>query len=66
MLKQGVISPSSPYSFPILLIEKSDNTYRFCIDYRKLNEVTKKDSYPIPRIDALPGSVYYNTVDMAS
>ena len=32
MLKQGVISPSSPYSFPILLTERSDNAYRFCID----------------------------------
>jgi hypothetical protein len=52
MLENGVISPSnSPWSSPVVLIKKKDDTYRFCVDYRKLNEITKKDSYPLPRID---------------
>ena len=72
MLEQGVISPSSsPYCSPVLLTKKSDGSFRFCIDYRRLNEqVYKKDAYPLPRIDssldALQNSVYYSTVDMAS
>ena len=71
MLEQGVISPLvSPYCFPVLLTLKADFTYSFCIYYRKLNEVVKHDSYPLARIDdrldALAGSVYISTVNMAS
>ena len=52
MLDRGVIEPStSPWSSPIVLVTKKDGTKRFCMDYRKLNSVTVKDSYPIPRID---------------
>jgi hypothetical protein len=58
----------------ILLVKKSSGdekeNFRFCIDFRKLNEVTIKDSYPLPRIDqtidALVGSRYFTTLDLAS
>lgn len=76
LLAAGIISPSrSPWSSPVLLVPKSDNPksatdWRMCIDYRKLNEVTKKEVYAIPRtedaIDALNGAKYFTTLDLAS
>lgn len=54
MLKLGVIEPSSsPWSSPVLLVKKKTGEYRFCFDGRPLNEVTKHDSYPLPRIDRI-------------
>ncbi|KAL5015646.1 hypothetical protein ScPMuIL_007270, partial [Solemya velum] len=74
MLEQGIVSPSlSPWASPIVLVEKKHDThksYRFCVDYRKLNKVTKVDAYPLPRIDdtidVLSGSQYFSTLDLAS
>ena len=71
MLKQDVIEPSeSPWASPVVLVRKKDNSLRYCIDYRKLNSVTVKDSYPLPRIDesldSLGGSKFFSTLDLAS
>ena len=50
--EQGVIEESnSRWSSPVVLDRKKDDTQRFCVDYRKLNSITKKESYPLPRID---------------
>ena len=58
MLEQGVIDPSdSPWSSPIVLVKKKDGTYRFCVDFRKLNGVTIKDAYSIA-LESLGGARY--------
>ncbi|XP_029171629.1 short-chain dehydrogenase/reductase family 16C member 6-like, partial [Nylanderia fulva] len=52
MSSRGVIEESnSPWVSPAVMVKKKDGSIRFCVDYRKLNEVTIKDSYPLPRID---------------
>jgi len=71
MLAKGIIEPSSsPWSSPVVLVKKKDGTICFCIDYRKVNGVTVKDSYPLPRIenclDALSGLQWFCTLDLAS
>jgi len=67
----GVIRKTkSPWGFPIVLIPKKDGTVRFCVDYRKLNDVTKSDVYPLPRCDdllaSLHGMKYFTAIDLES
>jgi hypothetical protein len=54
MLAQGLIQPSSSsFSSPILLVKKKDGTYRFCVDFRQLNALTAKSTFPVPVFDQL-------------
>ncbi len=69
MLKDNVVVPSnSPWASPVVLIKKKDGEWRFCVDYRRLNAITTKDVYPLPRIEdalsRLEGSRYFTILDM--
>lgn len=69
MEQEEIIEPSSsPWALPIVLIKRSDGITRFCLDYRQLNDVTKKGSHPLPRIDntlgASVGSTLFLTLDL--
>ena len=71
MAHRGVIRPpKSPWSSPVVLVGKKDGSTRFCVDFRKVNAVTRKDVYPLPRIDetldTLGGASYFTTLDLAS
>jgi hypothetical protein len=71
MLNDGVVRPSSsPWASPVVLVKKKNGNLRFCVDYRRLNAVTKKDSYPLPRIDdifdSLTGARWFSSLDLAS
>lgn len=61
---------SSPYASPIVLVQKKSGELRMCVDYRQLNAKTRKDAYPLPRIeeslDALAGAQWFSTLDLAS
>ena len=69
MLANRIIRPSSsPWSSPVVIVKKKDGNPRFCVDYRRLNSITERDVYPLPRIDdiidKLAGSQYFTTLDL--
>ncbi len=71
MLDNEIFEPAtSPWSSPTVLAKKKDGTLRFCVDFRRVNKVTKKDVHPLPRIDdtldTLSGARCWSTIDLAS
>lgn len=71
MLEDKVIEPSdSTWAANVCLVKKKDGSKRFCIDFRKLNSITRKDAYTLPRIDetldTMTGQSWFCTLDLAS
>ena len=71
MEKSGIIRKSySPWASPVVIIDKKDGSKRFCIDFRKVNDITKTDAHPLPRIDDLLEQFrtarYFSSMDLAS
>ncbi|XP_044197556.1 uncharacterized protein LOC122973849 [Thunnus albacares] len=71
MLQNGIITESSrPWAAPIVMVRKKDGSWRFCVDYRKLNSVTHKDAFPLPRIEEtltlMTQAEWFSILDLAS
>jgi hypothetical protein len=71
MLECGIVVPSlSSFTSPVLLVKKKDDSWRFCIDYRKLNIISVKNKFPLPIIDdfldEVVGAKYFSTIYLAS
>ena len=71
LVRQGIVRHStSPYASPIVIVQKKSGEIRLCVDYRELNARTRRDAYPLPRIDetldALSGARWFSTLDLAS
>lgn len=71
MLEAGVIRRSrSPWSFPVVIVDKKDGSKRFCVDFRKLNQITVKNSFPLPLIDdmltLLGNAKFFTSLDLKS
>ncbi|MCO5558817.1 hypothetical protein L7F22_012405 [Adiantum nelumboides] len=71
LVEKGMVRPSSsPFCSPALLVQKKDDTYRMCVDYRALNRITIKNRFPMPQakdlFDKLQGSTYFSRIDLKS
>jgi hypothetical protein len=71
MQRRGVIEESEgPWWIPDVLVRKKEGKLRFCLDYRKLNYITKKETFPLPRIDdtldTLAGGYWFSTLEFKS
>ena len=69
--ERGLIEPTDgAWSSPVVLVKKKDGAWRFCVDYRRLNDITCQDAFPLPRIDdsldALSGNALFSTLDLVS
>ena len=68
--KNVMKTSNSPWASPVLFVQKKDKTTQFCVDYWKVNAVTRKDVYPLPRVDdtlgTLGSSERFSTLDMIS
>ena len=70
-MAQGVIQHSnSPWTSPVMLVEKRDGSHQFCVDYRQLNAVTKINVFPLPQVDdaldMLLQVQYFSTLDLTA
>jgi len=71
MIRAGVVEPSiSPWTSNLVVVKKKDGSLRYCVDYLKINSVTRRDAYPLPRIDAcldaLSGAKLFSAFDLPS
>ena len=71
LVRNDLVEPAaSPWAANVVLIRKKDGTYRLCVDYRALNAVTYKDTYPLPHIDtclgSMDGATWFSTLDLRS
>lgn len=71
LMKAGLIVPSaSPFASPVLLVQKKDGSLRFCVDYRKLNDMTVKNRFPMPLVDEILDELsvtqYFTSLDMTT
>jgi hypothetical protein len=71
VLRMGIIEPScSPFASGVVLVKKKDGSYRFCVDYRKLNSLTKKETFPLPELDdtieRLGSAKIFSSLDMGN
>jgi len=71
LLQNGFVEPAaSPWASNVVLVRKKDGSFRLCVDYRQLNSVSYKDTYPLPHIDtclgSMNGAVWFSTLDLRS